>query len=113
VAGEEARQGCVNTIRSGMEIKAWFPLATEITARFYNSQAFLQDYNTKVVVICWLPEFDKCCEVKSLNPIITSIIPFPFIQLHTLNAPWYGIPLRVNSNENGFTVTFSESILHE
>lgn len=41
----------------GFEIKAWFPLATEITARFKDSQNhFLQD-NTHVAVIAWLPEF--------------------------------------------------------
>lgn len=36
----------------GLEIKAWFPLATEITARFRDSQTLLQEYNTKVVVVC-------------------------------------------------------------
>ena len=41
----------------GFEIKAWFPLATEITARFKDSQNhFLQD-NIKVVLLAWLPEF--------------------------------------------------------
>lgn len=38
--------------RPGLEVKAWFPLATEITARFRDSQTLLQDYTTKVVVIC-------------------------------------------------------------
>lgn len=35
---------------TGLEVKAWFPLATEITARFRDSQALLQNYNTRVVV---------------------------------------------------------------
>lgn len=40
----------------GFEIKAWFPLATEITARFKDSQKhFLQD-QTYVVLLAWLPE---------------------------------------------------------
>jgi hypothetical protein len=40
----------------GLEIKAWFPLATEITARFKDSQnAFAQD-NTRVALLAWLPE---------------------------------------------------------
>lgn len=40
----------------GFEIKAWFPLATEITARFKDSQNhFLQD-QTKVAILAWLPE---------------------------------------------------------
>lgn len=41
----------------GFEIKAWFPLATEITARFKDSQNhFLQD-QTYVAMLAWLPEF--------------------------------------------------------
>jgi hypothetical protein len=40
----------------GFEIKAWFPLATEITARFKDSQNhFVQD-NTYVTMLAWLPE---------------------------------------------------------
>jgi hypothetical protein len=40
----------------GFEIKAWFPLATEITARFRDSQNHFKDDNTAVVVLAWLPE---------------------------------------------------------
>lgn len=41
----------------GFEIKAWFPLATEITARFKDSQNhFLQD-QTYVALLAWLPEY--------------------------------------------------------
>jgi hypothetical protein len=40
----------------GMEIKAWFPLATEITARFRDSQAHFDANNTTVALIAWLPE---------------------------------------------------------
>ena len=40
----------------GFEIKAWFPLATEITARFKDSQDhFVQD-QTYVCMLAWLPE---------------------------------------------------------
>lgn len=40
----------------GFEIKAWFPLATEITARFKDSQShFLLD-NTYVALMAWLPK---------------------------------------------------------
>lgn len=41
----------------GLEIKAWFPLATEITARFKGSQNALTQGNTYVALIAWLPEF--------------------------------------------------------
>ncbi len=40
----------------GFEIKAWFPLATEITARFKDSQAHFIHDNTSVCMLAWLPE---------------------------------------------------------
>jgi hypothetical protein len=40
----------------GFEIKAWFPLATEITARFRDSQAHFLDDRTYVALLAWLPE---------------------------------------------------------
>jgi len=40
----------------GLEIKTWFPLATEITARFKESQTLLADESTRVVLLAWLPE---------------------------------------------------------
>ena len=40
----------------GFEIKAWFPLATEITARFKDSQNHFADDRTHVAMLAWLPE---------------------------------------------------------
>ena len=40
----------------GFEIKAWFPLATEITARFKDSQNHFLDDQTYVCLIAWLPD---------------------------------------------------------
>lgn len=40
----------------GIEIKAWFPLSTEITARFKDSQNHFLGDNTDVAIIAWLPE---------------------------------------------------------
>jgi hypothetical protein len=40
----------------GFEIKAWFPMATEITARFKDSQNHFADDNTYVAMLAWLPE---------------------------------------------------------
>lgn len=40
----------------GLEIKAWFPLATEITARFKDSQNDFQFDQTHVAILAWLPE---------------------------------------------------------
>ena len=40
----------------GIEIKAWFPFATEITARFKDSAALFEKSNIDVALIAWLPE---------------------------------------------------------
>jgi len=40
----------------GFEIKAWFPLATEITARFKDSQDRFDQDQVYVVLQAWLPE---------------------------------------------------------
>lgn len=40
----------------GFEIKAWFPLATEITARFKDSQNHFKDDQTNVCMLAWLPD---------------------------------------------------------
>ncbi len=40
----------------GFEIKAWFPLATEITARFKDSETHFADDRTHVAMMAWLPE---------------------------------------------------------
>jgi hypothetical protein len=40
----------------GFEIKAWFPLSTEITARFKDSQNHFKDDQTNVCLIAWLPD---------------------------------------------------------
>lgn len=41
----------------GIEIKTWFPLATEMTARFRESQLRLQDKSIEMVVVAWIPQF--------------------------------------------------------
>ena len=40
----------------GIEIKAWFPLATEITARFKDSITIFENDNIDMALIAWLPE---------------------------------------------------------
>lgn len=42
--------------KPGFEIKAWFPLATEITARFKDSQNYFAYDQTDVAMLAWLPE---------------------------------------------------------
>lgn len=41
----------------GFEIKTWFPLATEITARFRDSQNHFKHDQTYVALLAWLPEY--------------------------------------------------------
>jgi hypothetical protein len=40
----------------GFEVKAWFPLATEITARFKETQNHLGEDQTNVCMLAWLPD---------------------------------------------------------
>ncbi len=40
----------------GIEIKAWYPLATEITARFRESQTLFAEDNVDVALVVWMPE---------------------------------------------------------
>ena len=40
----------------GLEIKAWFPLATEITARFKDSRDHFTQDQTYVCMLAWLPD---------------------------------------------------------
>ena len=42
---------------AGLELKTWFPLATEITARFKNSQESFKKDDVYVALVAWLPEF--------------------------------------------------------
>ena len=41
----------------GIEIKTWFPFATEITARFKDSVSHFANDQINVAMIAWLPEF--------------------------------------------------------
>jgi hypothetical protein len=43
--------------KPGVEIKTWFPLATEITARFKDSIDHFEKDQISVAVVAWLPEF--------------------------------------------------------
>ncbi|MBD3771447.1 MAG: hypothetical protein IE925_15040 [Rhodobacterales bacterium] len=56
----------------GFEIKAWFPLATEITARFKDSQNHFVDDNTYVCMLAWLPEHIIYGKPYILDVVITS-----------------------------------------
>jgi len=56
----------------GFEIKAWFPLATEITARFKDSQNHFLNDQTYVVMLAWLPEFLIYGKPKIIGLVVVS-----------------------------------------
>lgn len=56
----------------GFEIKAWFPLATEITARFKDSQNHFAHDQTHVAMLAWLPEFLIFGKPKIIDIVVVS-----------------------------------------
>lgn len=56
----------------GFEVKAWFPLATEITARFKDSQNHFLADQTYVALLAWLPEHVIYGKPKIIDILITS-----------------------------------------
>lgn len=56
----------------GFEIKAWFPLATEITARFKDSQNHFSEDQTYVAMLAWLPEFLIFGKPKIIDLVVVS-----------------------------------------
>jgi len=62
----------VVTPTPGFEIKAWFPLATEITARFKDSQNHFSQDQTYVAMLAWLPEFLIFGKPKIIDIVVMS-----------------------------------------
>lgn len=58
--------------KPGFEIKTWFPLATEITARFKDSQSHFTENNTHVAMLAWLPEFLIYGKPKIIDIVVVS-----------------------------------------
>lgn len=56
----------------GFEIKAWFPLATEITARFKDSQSHFIHDQTYVAMLAWLPDFLIFGKPKIIGIVVVS-----------------------------------------
>lgn len=44
-------------VKPGIEVKTWFPFATEITARFKDSQFHFANNQTHVAIVAWMPEY--------------------------------------------------------
>ncbi len=56
----------------GFEVKAWFPMATEITARFKDSQNHFLENSIYVVMFAWLPEYVIYGKPKLIDIVISS-----------------------------------------
>jgi len=56
----------------GIEIKTWFPLATEITARFKDSIDHFTKNQTNVAIVAWLPEYIIYGKPKILDVYVCS-----------------------------------------
>lgn len=76
--------------QAGFEIKAWFPLATEMTARFKDSQTTFLHNQTNVAVVAWLPEFLIYGKPKIIDIFITSAQSIAQARdIHYFNPPDY------------------------
>jgi len=77
-------------IKPGIEVKTWFPLATEITARFKDSEDHFYYDQTRVTVIAWLPEFIIFGKPKVLDVFIDTASSFATARnLHYHDPPNY------------------------
>lgn len=56
----------------GIEIKAWFPFATEITARFKDSVTIFEPNHINMALIAWLPEYVIYGKPKIIDVLIVS-----------------------------------------
>lgn len=76
--------------KPGIEIKTWFPLATEITARFKDSQSHFSKNQTNVAMIAWLPEHIFYGKPKIIDVFVDSAVSLSLARdLHYHNPPDY------------------------
>lgn len=76
--------------KPGIEIKTWFPLATEVTARFKDSQSHFNASQTNVAVIAWLPENIFFGRPKIIDVWVDSAISLALARdTHYHNPPDY------------------------
>lgn len=71
----------------GFEIKAWFPLATEITARFRDSREHFGDNQTYVCMLAWVPE-----KLMFGKPLIIDVCVIPALSVAAARDDHYHNP---------------------
>ena len=77
-------------ITPGIEVKTWFPLATEITARFRESQIHLQTNHIKILLVCWILEYVIAGKPKIIDIWIGDALDIAkFRDAHYHNPPEY------------------------
>lgn len=77
-------------IQPGIEVKTWFPLATEITARFRDSQTHFAFNHTKVAMVCWMLESVVAGQPKIIDIWIGDAIEVAQARdSHYHNPPYY------------------------
>lgn len=76
--------------KPGIEIKTWFPLATEITARFKDSILHFDHDQIEIALIAWLPEYIVFGKPKIIDVWIGSAKSLAIARdLHYHNPPDY------------------------
>lgn len=106
----------------GFEIKAWFPLSTEITARFKDSQKYFPQDQTYVALIAWLPEFIIFGRPAIISTTSISAASISYYRDNHYNKPPYYIVLEPEdttsrtsnlqqTNMNGFRFQGSQAEL--
>ena len=74
----------------GFEIKAWFPFATEMTARFRESQTHFPNDETSIAILAWLPEYVLWGQPKKVGVCIVSALSVAQARdTHYHNPPTY------------------------
>jgi hypothetical protein len=74
----------------GVEIKGWFPLATEMTARFRESVSHFKQDQTNVAVVAWIPEHIIYGKPKIIDVWVGSARSLAMARdLHYHNPPDY------------------------
>jgi hypothetical protein len=77
-------------IQPGIEVKTWFPLSTEITARFRDSQTHFQANQIKVAMVCWMLEHVLSGKPKIVDIWVGDALDVAKIRdTHYHNPPYY------------------------
>lgn len=76
--------------KPGIEVKTWFPLATEITARFKDSVLHFKEDQTDVALVAWLPEYLLYGKPKIIDVWISTAKSLAIARdIHYHNPPDY------------------------